>query len=158
MEKVQKPSNSVCYVPSSEPFRIYLFCWCSFVWRKYIVNKRTEVCNLLLGNEILGKESVARSRNNRTAVLRNRFLGNGSINTLPRIRNNMGRCVFFVVRAEGLSWRQLGRPRQLVVGSFQVNARRSEQINSGTSGGNKRIETRSIEEYKRSACEDVKCD
>jgi hypothetical protein len=23
MEKVQKPSNSVCYTPSSEPFRIY---------------------------------------------------------------------------------------------------------------------------------------
>jgi hypothetical protein len=23
MEKVQKPSNSVCYTPSSEPFKIY---------------------------------------------------------------------------------------------------------------------------------------
>jgi hypothetical protein len=24
MEKVQKPSNSVCYTPSSEPYRIYM--------------------------------------------------------------------------------------------------------------------------------------
>jgi hypothetical protein len=24
MEKVQKPSNSECYTPSSEPFRIYM--------------------------------------------------------------------------------------------------------------------------------------
>jgi hypothetical protein len=28
MEKVQKRSNSVCYTPSSEPFRIYLQGWC----------------------------------------------------------------------------------------------------------------------------------
>jgi hypothetical protein len=29
MKKVQKPSNSVCYTPSSEPFRIYsdIFCF-----------------------------------------------------------------------------------------------------------------------------------
>jgi hypothetical protein len=66
----------------------------------------------LLGNEILnelprrqdlGKQSVAKLRNNRTALLRDPFLGNGSINTLPRIRKNMGICVFSVVRAEGLS-------------------------------------------------------
>jgi hypothetical protein len=25
MDKVQKPSNSECYTPSSEPFRIYLY-------------------------------------------------------------------------------------------------------------------------------------
>jgi hypothetical protein len=43
-------------------------------------------------------------------------------------------------------------------GSFQVNIRRSEEINSGTSGGSKRSGTRAREEYKRSACEDVKCD
>jgi hypothetical protein len=24
MDKVQKPSNSVCYTPSSEPYRIYM--------------------------------------------------------------------------------------------------------------------------------------
>jgi hypothetical protein len=65
------------------------------------------------------KHSVAKLRNNRTAVLRKPFLGNGSINTLPRIRSNMGRCVFFVVRAEALSWRQLGRSRNLVVGSCE---------------------------------------
>jgi hypothetical protein len=39
-----------------------------------------------------------------------------------------------------------------------VNARRSEQINSGTSGGSKRSGTRTTEEYKRSACEDVLCE
>jgi hypothetical protein len=33
MEKVQKPSNSVCYTPSSEPFRIYL-CVYSRTWRE----------------------------------------------------------------------------------------------------------------------------
>jgi hypothetical protein len=43
--------------------------------------------------------------------------------------SNIGRCVFSVVRAV----KTTGRPRQLVVGSFRVNTRRSEQINSGTS-------------------------
>jgi hypothetical protein len=28
MENVQKPSNSVCYTPSSDPFRIYLYSMC----------------------------------------------------------------------------------------------------------------------------------
>jgi hypothetical protein len=27
MEKVQKPSNSVCYTPPSEPFRIFYECF-----------------------------------------------------------------------------------------------------------------------------------
>jgi hypothetical protein len=27
MEKVQKPSNSVCYAPLSEPFRINMITW-----------------------------------------------------------------------------------------------------------------------------------
>jgi hypothetical protein len=116
-----------------------------------------KILNELPQRQALGKQSVAKLRNNRTAVLWNPFLGNGSINTLPRIRNNIGRCVFSEIRAEGLSWRQLWRPGKLVVGSFQVNPRRSEQINSGTSGGSKRSGTRSTEEYKRSACEDVKC-
>jgi hypothetical protein len=35
--------------------------------------------------------------------------------------------VFRGVRTEGLSWRQLERPRQLAVDSLQVNTRRSEQ-------------------------------
>jgi hypothetical protein len=39
-----------------------------------------------------------------------------------------------------------------------VNARCSEQINSGTSGGSKRSRTRTTEEYKRSACEVVLCE
>jgi hypothetical protein len=39
-----------------------------------------------------------------------------------------------------------------------MNARRSEQINSGTSGGSERSGTRATEEYRRSACEDVKRD
>jgi hypothetical protein len=66
------------------------------------LNNRTDVYNLLLGNEILGKQAVARSRNNRTAVLQNPFLGNGLINTLPLITQQ--KRVFYAVRAEELSW------------------------------------------------------
>jgi hypothetical protein len=45
-----------------------------------------------------------------------------------------------------------------VLGNFQVNTIGSEQMNSGTSGGNKRCGTTTSEDYKRSACENVKCD
>jgi hypothetical protein len=129
------------------------------------LNNKTEVYSSLLDNEmldqlprrkVLGKQSVAKISNNRTAVLRNPFLCNGSINTLPRICNNMGRCVFSVVGAEALTWRQLGRPRQ--TSCWQFSKSRSEQIKSGTSGGSMRNGTRSTEEYRRSACVDVKCD
>jgi hypothetical protein len=46
MEKVQKPSNSVCYTPSSEPFRI----WSSgcITWSlRYTSNKRTTVASVI---------------------------------------------------------------------------------------------------------------
>jgi hypothetical protein len=132
----------------------------------------------LLGNEILdelpwrqalGKQSVAKLHNSRTAVLRNPFLGNGSINTLPWIHNNMGRWCFLCGPCRGVFLKTPGVPQvvskqmqrhsnQLVVGNFQVNARCSKQSNSGTSGGSKRSGTRGTEEYKRSACEDAKFD
>jgi hypothetical protein len=73
------------------------------------LNNRTNVYNLLLGNKILGEQSIAKLCNNRTAVLRNSFPGNGSINTLPRITQQWGllrflcsQCDFCVVCAEGL--------------------------------------------------------
>jgi hypothetical protein len=34
MEKVQKPSNSECYTPSSEPFRIY---WLDIIFSNFAV-------------------------------------------------------------------------------------------------------------------------
>jgi hypothetical protein len=77
---------------------------------------------------------------------------NVTINNLPR--NNMGRCVFSVVRAEGLSWRQMEWLEQLAVSGQQFSKFLSEcqMLRKDNSG------TRSAEEYKRSACEDVLCE
>jgi hypothetical protein len=52
-----------------------------------------------------------------------------------RILNNKA-TAFRGVRAEGLSWTQLERPKQLAVGGFQVNTRRSEltEWNIGVQG------------------------
>jgi hypothetical protein len=119
----------------------------------------------LLGNEILdelprshalGKQSVAKLRNNRTEVLSDPFLGNGSINTLLRTTIRIWEDAFSLWSCRGVILKTNGVTQ--AVSSFQVNTRRSEQINSGTSGGSKRGGTRSTEEYRRFACEDVNCD
>jgi hypothetical protein len=82
------------------------------------LNNRTNVYNPLLGNEILnelprreslGKQSVAKLRNNRKAVLRNPFLGNGSIKTLPRNKNpNMGKMCFLCGPCRGVILKTTG--------------------------------------------------
>jgi hypothetical protein len=36
MDKVQKPSNSVCYTPSSEPYRIYSSTFLLADWRQQV--------------------------------------------------------------------------------------------------------------------------
>jgi hypothetical protein len=98
---------------------------------------------MLLGNEILdelprrqslGKQSVAKLRNNRTAVLRNPFLGNGSVNTLPQTTIRIWEDVFSLWSVprgyledhwatQAVSGWQFPSEyqTQLVVGGFQVN-------------------------------------
>jgi hypothetical protein len=103
-------------------------------WVRSTIGRMFIIC--FLGNEINGKQSVARSRVNRTAVLQNPLLGNGSINTLPRITQQHSGCDFPWGPCRGV----IRRPSAL------------------TGQSSKRIENRSTGGYKRSACEHVKCE
>jgi hypothetical protein len=74
------------------------------------LNNRTDVYISLLGNEILnelpwrqalGKQSVAKLRNNRTAVLRNPFLSNGS-KTVTVNKQQYGKMCFLCGPCRGV--------------------------------------------------------
>jgi hypothetical protein len=66
------------------------------------------------------------TRNYVTGFLRVRAVTIAMQQLDKRTLNNKA-TVFLWVRADGLSWRQLERPKQLAVGSLQVNTRRFEQ-------------------------------